>query len=155
MARKPDIQYIQYYTDGSAARKLEMPLPRRKKSTLPKVNRKKEKVLKLDPLALGGIVVSAIMLVLMLVGSIYLYRLDQQTAQMQVYIDQLTEQNTELTDTYANGYDLEEVEHTALALGMIPVEEAKTVTIRVPRETAVEIPSAWDNFCAFLAGIFA
>lgn len=156
MARKTEVRYIQYYTDGSAARQLEIRAPRKKKPAMPKVRRQKKRVIYLDPLAVGGIFVSVVMLVLMAVGSVQLYTARQQAAQMERYVAVLTEQNRVLSDTYESGYDLETVEEVALALGMIPVDQAQTITIRVPETEAAEPESStWENFWAFLTGIFA
>lgn len=155
MARKTEIQYIRYYTDGSAARQLEISQPRKKKPALPKARKQKKRVIYLDPLAVGGIFVSAVMLVLMAVGSVRLYAAQQQAMQMERYVAALTAQNQVLSDTYESGYDLETVEEVALALGMIPADQAETITIRIPEPAVEQETSAWENFWAFLAGIFA
>ena len=65
MARQPEVQYIRLYTQGSAARQLEMTPPERKKpkTKLPKPRRVKAQVISLDPLALCATVVAAVMLV--------------------------------------------------------------------------------------------
>lgn len=155
MARQPEIQYIRYYTDGSAARKPEVRMPRKKKSVLPKAHRQKKRVIYLDPLAVGGIFVSAVMLVLMLVGSIQLYNVQQYSERMEQYVAELSLENKTLSHTYESGYDLEAVEEVALALGMIPEDQAQTITIHVSAPAAEEESSGWENFFAFLAGIFA
>ena len=155
MARKPDIQYVRFYTDGSAARQLEIKPVRRKKFALPKPPKQKKRVVHVDPLALGGIVVSVVMLVLMLVGAAELLDLRSQTRQMEGYVAYLQEQNVSLSNDYEAGYDLESVEKAALALGMIPVEEAKTVTVTLQAPETVEEPSVWQRMSAFFAGLFA
>ncbi|MBO5954057.1 MAG: hypothetical protein J6Q53_08105 [Oscillospiraceae bacterium] len=160
MARKLDIQYIQYYTDGSAARQLEPKTPRKRKSAPPKVRRqKKQQVIYVDPLAMCGIVVSAVMLVLMIVGSVQLYTAQQQAVQMENYVYSLQEKNAVLTHTYETGYDLEQVKNSALALGMVPVEQVQTITIVVDQpeeEINQEVHlSYWERTCAFLEGLFA
>ena len=61
MARQPDVQYIRFYTDGSAARKVEVAGPVRN-SALPQKPRKKKKiVLYVDPLAILGIFTAVIL----------------------------------------------------------------------------------------------
>ncbi len=154
MARKPDIQYIRYYTDGSAARQVELK-PQRKRSVLPKQRKQKKRVVYIDPLALGGIVVSAVMLVLMAVGCIQLFAAQQQAAAMEQYVSQLHQQHIDLTDTYENGYDLEAVQTRALALGMIPQEQAATVTIQVSQTQAEDAPGFWERLAAFFDGLSA
>lgn len=155
MARQPEIQYIRYYTDGSAARKPEVSMPRKKKPALPKARKQKKRVVYLDPLAVGGIIVSAVMLVLMLVGSIQLYNVRNYCAQMEQYVADLSVDNKTLSHTYENGYDLQTVEEVALAIGMIPQQEAQTITIHVPQQSVTEENSLWEDFFAFLTGIFA
>lgn len=158
MARKNDIRYICYYTDGSAARQLEVKPPVRKKAQLPKVRPLKKIVVRIDPVAVGGIVLSAILLVMMLVGSFQLYTLRQQAQQMRQYADYLAEQNASLSITYESGYDLNAVEKSALALGMIPADQAENITISVA-ESAVPVqekaPDMWERMSAFFEDLFA
>ena len=78
MARKQESRYIQYYV-GTAAPKLVPQLPKKNKTKLPKVYKQQSYTVQVDPLALGGIVVSVVMLVLMAVGffvpgAVLLYR---------------------------------------------------------------------------------
>lgn len=154
MARHPEVRYIQYYTDGSAARELQMPAPRRKKSKLPAVRRKKVRVFRVDPLALCGIVMSAVMLVLMVMGCVQLYGLQKENAQMESYVAELSASHADLLHKYETGYDLAAIEEAALAMGMIPAEEANTLTIRVPRP-AEDVADPDENFYAILSGLFA
>ena len=144
MARQVDIQYIRFYTDGSAARQIEVDQPRRK-SKLPKVHKQKKKVVYVDPLSLAGIVVSAIMLLVA----------HGQQETMEQYIQQLQEQNVSLSATYEASYDLETVERAALAMGMIPAEQAQTITIALPLPEIVEEVTLWNRVTAFFEGIFA
>lgn len=154
MARKPDVEYIRFYTDGSAAHQIEI-LPRRKKSRLPKVRKEKKRVLYVDPLALGGIVVSVVMLVLMLVGTVQLFVAHEQEQRMAQYVEMLQQRNGELTQTYESGYDLQTVEKAALSMGMIPVEQAQTITIVLPQPEPVEEVTLWSRISAFFEDIFA
>ena len=50
MAKKYGIEYVNYYTDGSTARKI-MPALRSVKAMLPKPKKHKRKVIYLDPVA--------------------------------------------------------------------------------------------------------
>ncbi len=158
MARKSDIRYVYYYTDGSAARQLAVNAPARKRAPIPKARPLKKIVVRIDPVAVGGIVISAIMLIMMLVGSIQLYTTRQQAQQMRAYATYLSQQNASLSQTYEDGYDLAEVERSALALGMIPAEEAENITISV---TAPTVPQQeqesgmWARMSAFIEDLFA
>lgn len=134
MARQPEVQYIRLYTQGSSARQLEMAPPQRKRSKtkLPKPRRVKARVIRVDPLSLCAIAVAAVMLVMIAVGCVRLYRAEAYSTRLERYVDRLTVENQVLAQTYAEGYDLEEVRQTALALGMVPVEEVTHISIELP-----------------------
>ena len=155
MAYKPDIRYIQFYTDGSAARQLQ-PAPQKKhKYALPKAPRQEQRIVCVDPLALGGIVVSVIMLVLMLLGAVELFTLRSQTHQMESYVSYLTQENARLEAEYEAGYDLEDIEAIAHSMGLVPAEQ-NTITVSMPpRDSAVLQPTLWEKMSAFFRGLFA
>ncbi len=154
MARQLDVQYIRFYTDGSAARKVA-PVAPLKTIKLPKTKKHKKITLHIDPIAIGGIVMAAVMLILMLVGVAQLTNTRQELVSMQSYVQTLQEEKISLEATYEQGYDLEAVEQTALALGLVPKEEVKHVSIRVPQPKIEEEPGAWEQFYTFLTGLFA
>lgn len=155
MARRLDVQYIKFYTDGTAARKLEIPSapkPVRK----PRAKKKKQIVLHIDPVAIFGMAVAVVMLVLMLTGMARLKVAQQQTADMEEYVVSLRAENNMLEDSYHNGYDLNEVERMALALGMVPKDQAQRIDIRLAQPEAVQKESSvWENVWTFLTGLFA
>lgn len=154
MARQPDVQYIRFYTDGSAARKVA-PVAPLKTMKLPKIRRHKKITLHIDPIAIGGIVMAAVMLILMLVGMAQLTNAKNELHTMQNYVQTLQQDNISLEATYEQGYDLAAVEQTALALGLVPKEEVRHVTIHVPQPEVEEEPGAWEQFYTFLTGLFA
>lgn len=154
MARQPDVQYIRFYTDGSAARKVA-PVAPLKTIKLPKVKKHNKITLHIDPVSIGGIVMAAVMLVLMVVGVAQLASTRQELQVMENYVQTLEQENDSLEDTYLQSYDLEAVEQTALALGYVPVEQVKHVTIRVPQVQEEQQPGAWERFYTFLTGLFA
>ena len=156
MAKQRVIQYVNFYTDGSAARKIE-PVAPVKKAVLPKQKKQKRKVIRLDPIAILGMAVAACMLIMMLVGISSLNSAREETMTMRNYVDTLAQENAVLQEQYANGYDLEEIRTTALALGLIPSENAHQTTIYVsPAEQPQEEPGFnWANMAALLADIFA
>jgi hypothetical protein len=131
MARKPDVQYVRFVTDGSAARALEAPA-HKPKTKLPKVRKAGMLVLKVDPLAFTGVVLSLVMAVLMIVNCVQLKENQESADAMYGYVEQLRQENCNLTKTYRNGYDLDDVREKALALGMIPKSEAKRITVDAP-----------------------
>ena len=154
MARQPDIQYIRFYTDGSAARKVA-PVAPLKTIKLPKIKLKKRVTLQIDPLAVAGIVMAAVMMVLMVVGMAKLSAATGEMETMSGYVQTLSEENAQLQKTFSEGYDLEEVERTALALGLVPKEQVQHITVSVPPVEIQEEPGAWQRLCAFLTGLFA
>ena len=154
MARRPDVQYVRYYTDGSAARQLEPKTPRKKRQ-LPKVKQQPRQTLYIQPMAIAGVLLSVVMLVMMITGSVELYHAQQEKQAMEEYVLQLNKENLIKRAEYEESLDLETIEKSALALGMIPESEAKTITISIPVPEIVEEPGFWEKTVLFLEGLFA
>ncbi len=157
MANKPDVRYINRYVAGSAAPKLVPQTTPQKKPRLPKprTRAKQELLLRIDPVAIAGIVVAVVLLVLMIVG---VSRLNTRQAELSAntqYLENLQAENVELEELYKAGYDLEEIERIALALGMVPKDTLVHEKIQVTTPAPVEEPSRWENFWNFVAGLFA
>lgn len=155
MARQPDIQYINAYVSGNIAYQMDVQPARKKRVRLPKPKAKKQMVLHVDPVAVGGILVAAVMLVLLVVGFVRLQDARAEAVVLESYVQDLQAENQQLAQSYKEGYDLEEIRQIALAMGMIPASEAQTITIPVSVPQAIPEPTAWENFCAFLTGLFA
>ena len=158
MARKPDVQYICLYTDGSAARKVASAFSVQPATTLPKIKKKKCKRIYIDPVATLGIVVAVCMLVLMAVGIARFASVQQQNRTMEQYVAQLENKNMSLSQEYTSGYDLEEVEKTALALGMVPNDSVQRIVIKVPTEQperTEQTVTLWEHIGIFLTRLFA
>ena len=156
MAVRTDIQYVQFYVDGSTARKPAQKT-QAKHAAAPKSYPRKRKVVVVDPVAIFGVLVAVFMLVFMLVG-ISEYRATQaRNQQMDQYIAQLQQENMQLEQAYKDGYDLDQIRDIADALGMIPKSEATHVQVPVqtPQEETVTEMSWWESFTTFLAGLFA
>lgn len=153
MARKVDVEYIQFYTDGSAARKLEPKKPR--PAQKPRVSRQKRVRVFVDPIAIAGVIVAVVMLILMVVGVNQLKAAQAEAAAMERYVAQLLEENETLREAYDSGYDLETIERLARALGMVPKEDVDLVQIRLPEEPEVIEPTFWERVCAFFTDLFA
>ncbi len=156
MAMQPDIQYVSFYVDGTAARKLDRAATRKVKAPKPKQRKVKRRVIKVDPVALIGLVAAVVMLISMGTG-IARYRscMDAQQ-QMGQYIEALQQENAQLQKTYDEGYDLEQVRSIASAIGMVPVEQAEHIVIdvQVPQQEQRQL-SFWEEATIFLAGLFA
>lgn len=157
MAAKPDIQYVtQFYSYGSEAKVLQLKIAKKKQKTqLPKAVPQQKILVAVDPVALAGIVIALALVILMAVS-------------VQNYLDVCTEYETmfehvvELRNEYVldqqeyrRMYDLADIEEKALALGMIPMEEAQVVIINpvIPEETPE--PGLWEDVSWFLKGLFA
>ena len=148
------VQYVRFATVGSAARK-PVSMTAVKKTVLPKPRKKLRTVVHVDPVAVLGILVAAFMMVTMIVGLVDFAAARQEAAVMEQYVEQLSEQNRQLQQTYESGYDLEVVENTALALGMVPKDQVETVTIYVSEPQQTETITLWTRIGTFLTGLFA
>ncbi len=154
MARQFDVQYLGGYVDGSAARKIEMPKPRKTVRQRTARRSSKKIVLRIDPLAILGTMVACVMMVLLVTGFVRLMDARQDMEAMQAYVQTLREENAALQEEYDAGYDLEHVRLTAQALGMVPVEQVQQISIYV-QEPVQEEPDGWEQIRMFLAGLFA
>ena len=148
------MQYIRYYTDGSAARQLE-PIAPKKRRPLPKVKKQYRYTLYIQPMAIAGILLSAVLLVMMAVGYTELRHAQRQEAVMEKYVLQLRNQNAIDRAEYEESLNIEEIEKSALALGMIPQEQAQQMAISVEMPQTEETPGFWQRTVTFLEGLFA
>ena len=154
MAQRLEVQYIRAYTDGSAARKMA-PVAPLKTMKLPKVKKYKRVAIKIDPIAIGSIIMAVCLAITLAIGMFRFYAAQQELAQMQTYVQQLKTENAVLDASFSNSCDLQEVEKTALALGLVPQEQVKHVSVRAPRVQVEETPDAWEQIYIFLTGLFA
>lgn len=154
MARSNDIQYIRYYTPGSAAEKVELPKIV-KKQPKPKAEKAKTPVLQIDGLAAVGIVVAAVMLLCMLMGFVQACAINRQVQDLEVYISKLEVQQENLRTEYEHGYNLDEIRLAAQSMGLVPVEQVQHITISVPEsENTVEL-TWWEALLENIKEIFA
>lgn len=157
LAKSREDRYIRFYTEGTAAYKMEVEQPK-VKASLPKPKKRTVYVFPVDPVAIGAVALCIVMLVLML-NSVAL--LDAERAKLQEmtdYLYELESENVVLEAQYESQIDLEAVEQRALALGMIPIEEARHITIQIqPQQEQIqeEEPSFWESICTYFKGLFA
>ena len=150
-------RYIQFYMEGSAAQKVQL-VDEREWAPLPEYQIRRKKVVHVDPVAIVGILTAIFLMVTMMLGVTKLVDIRQQTAQMQEQVIQLQAENRELSQKYADSYDLGIIENTALNMGMIPAEQANRVTIHVPvvqQPEQVQNENLWTQIGTFLTGLFA
>ena len=157
MAQRVDVQYIRFYTQGNTAKRIAPAVTGSVTGQLPQMKKRKVQRIYIDPVALLGITVAAVMLVMMAVGVSRLLAEQDKTAAMQTYVEQLQAENESLQAKYDAGCDLETVRKTALALGMIPQDAAERVSIEVEdvRQQTAEQVSLWQRIGTFLTGLFA
>lgn len=157
MAQKPEIQYIgQFYIYGSEAKKLaEKKEQKKAKTQLPVQRVERVRKVYVDPLAIASLCVAAVMLVTMVMGALSLQGAweDLEIARQRVY--ELQNDNLVLASEYRSGYNLSEVRSAALALGMIPAEEAQLMHINVSVPVQQPEPTLLDDIVWFLEGLFA
>lgn len=146
MNQKPKIQYIgQFYVHGSEARALELQEEKKQaKTKLPLAKLETIEKLYVDPVALAGIAVAVLMLVVMILGAVRLQSDWAEYQRMEDYVTDLRTENAMLAHTYRAGYDLEDIEMKALAMGLVPRSELKTisVTVTAPEKQPV---LTWDQ----------
>ncbi len=156
MVKQPEVQYINAYVSGSMAYQLQtQPVSKKKKVKLPKYRRERKLAMRIDPVAVGGILVASLLMVLLVLGFFRLQNARAETAAMEAYVNALQEENRQLQDTYSSGYDLEEIEKIATAMGMVPQNRIPQIPIEVHVPQQEVQPTAWESFCAFLTGLFA
>ena len=155
MARQPEIRYINAYVSGNIAYQIEQPARKKKRIRLPKPRQEKKTVIAVDPIAVGSIVVAVLLLVLLVTGFVRLQSARAETQALENYVLSLQQENQQLKDTYASGYDLEEIEKIAIAMGMVPASQAQQISLSVTVPEKTPEPTAWESFCAFLTGLFA
>ena len=98
----------------------------------------------MDPVALTAIAVAAVMLVVMILGAVQLQNDWMHYAQMSDYVTELKVENARLTHIYRGGYDLEDIEMKALAMGLVPRSELETISVTVTRPE-VQPQLTWDQ----------
>ena len=157
MSQKPKIQYVgQFYIHGSEARQLEQEAKRKQaRSKLPLERLRSVREISLDPVAIGGIFVSLVLLAVMIVGALQLKTDWANYRIMDSYVSRLSSQNAKLTEEYRSQYDLEDIRSKAQALGMVPREDLETRSVYVTVPQSEPEPTWWENLQWFLEGLFA
>ena len=95
------------------------------------------------------------LLIMMISGMVQLHGVRQQEQRMEAYVQQLQQENAKLEEQYHAGYDPEEIYEMATAMGMIPADQAQHIQVQFTLQEPEAEPTGWENFCKFLAGLFA
>lgn len=157
MVQKPDIQYVtQFYSYGSEAKVLELkPAKTKKKTALPKAQPQQKIRVMVDPVAWAGILIAVVMVVLLVVSVNGYLDACAEYRDMTQHVIALQNDNVTNQQKYEKLYELDDIREKALALGMIPMEDAQVITINpVIPEPEPEEPW-WENISWFLKGLFA
>ena len=161
MARKADIQYVHhYYTAGTAAKKVAVKAERKKKplplfEPLMMAEPDQKIVVKIDPLSVAATLVAAVLVVMMVVSLFQYSAAYQRNVELQEYVYALSDENVRLEQKYKSGFDLAEIEIQALALGMIPIEEAQTIQVNTSVPARRAEPTRWERLQLFMSDLFA
>ena len=157
MTQKPEIQYVgQFYVYGSEARQAApKELPRKIRFPLPEKRLQAERMIYVDPVALCAMVVAVVMLVAMAIGALQIRATWYEYNRMERYLISLQKENVTLERTYKDSYDLEEIRASALAMGMVPAEEAPVVPVLVTMPEPPQEETIWQQVCWFVKGLFA
>jgi len=158
MAYKPEIQYVgQFYVYGSEAKQLETQEKAKKaKTRLPLAKLEKIEQVYVDPVALVGIAVAVVMLVAMIMGFLQIRAAWAEYEVMSDYLADLKYQCAEKEAQYRSHeeFDLVSIEQKALAMGMVPKDQAtvRTLSVTIPEP---EPEMTWiDEVKWFLDGLF-
>lgn len=156
MVKKPEIQYIdKFYVYGSEAKVLELKPKRRIKTILPLSAPDKTIKIPVDPVAIGGIVVAVALLVTLVIGCVQYVQVYRQYRAMMDHVVVQQNMNVELRENYRSQIDLVEIRDKALALGMIPKEDAPVITIRAELPQREPEMTVWEDFVWLCKGLFA
>jgi len=160
MAQKPykfNIEYIEkYYSYGSEARAVERKqASEENRPKVPKQKREPVSAIRIDPVAFCGLMLAIVMFVVMMAGLIQFNVLVEDHRVMEEYVMSLREENILLTHKYNAYFDMQKVRETAIALGMIPVGQARTITVQVEMPAVEPELTWWDDFVWFFSGLFA
>lgn len=155
MTRKPEIEYVRYYSDGSAAKAVERRIQKnQEKMVVPKRSPRRKASAQIDTIAVLGTAAALVMLVCMLAGVVRLTITENKIAQAQTSVQVLQEENERLQLVYQDSYDLNAVESAAVSMGMIPREQAQHMQIRLPQPEQQE-RSVWEQWIDQLKELFA
>lgn len=155
MTQRMQAQYVQFYISGSSAMQLNTVAPKKAEPMLQTEHRMQKRIrIFVDPVALFSMVVALCMIITIFIGMGHLEKAQKEVQQMEQYVVYLQHQHKNIKAEYSSMYNLEDIEKTALALGMVPAEEVDHFYIDVT-EPVVEEPTIWESVGTFLTGLFA
>ena len=158
MDQKPIIQYVgQFYVYGSEA---QAPKKKKeeKKQILPSLPKpKKDHCIYIDPVAVCGIVLAAVVLVLLVMGAFQLKNAMEDYDRQSQTLSAVRRENAVLEHQYRTGLDLESVQTQAEKLGMVASSEVETrrIHVNVPEHPQEEtlLQRIWWHVRGLLYGV--
>ena len=149
MTQKPEIQYIgQFYVYGSEAEQPQLEV-KEKRAHLPMITPVQKLEIRLDPVAIVSLFAAVVVLLVMVTGTIRIQESWREYDTMRSYMSLLRAENAELRTDYRESFNPEEIQSTAMAMGLVPVSELKTmdVTVTVPEreEEPGFFEEAWED----------
>ena len=158
MDQKPVIQYVgQFYVYGS-----EATAPKKKKEekkhVLPSAPKlKNDHYIYIDPVAVCGIVLAAVVLVMLAVGAFQLKNAMEDYDQQSQTLTAVRRQNAVLEHQYRTGLDLESIQTQAEKLGMVASSEVESrrIHVNVPEHPQEEtlLQRLWWHIRGLLYGV--
>ena len=155
MAMQPEIRYINTYVSGNVAYQPKKKPQKHQSVQLPKVRKQQKLVIPVDMLAVCSIFAAVVLAIFLAVGMAQTFQARQDAQEMKNYAISLQEENKQLRETYESSYDLDEIREIALAMGMVPEAEVQHLQVQLSAPQAVQEPTAWESFWAFMLGLFA
>lgn len=144
--RNPTFQYF----GGSVAEPMEWSIPEAPGRTAPKARGWE---ITIDLVGLAGLVMSVVLALCMLAGGLRYYEAAQLRNAAQEQVTELRQEQAELREIYEAGFDPEQIRQAATSLGMIPMEQARTVPIEAP--AVQEELTFWQWLGDFFTDLFA
>ena len=153
MDQKPEIQYVgQFYVYGSEVQAEKK--KQQKKNQLPKIPKPtREHYIYIDPAAVCGIAVAAVMLVVLIVGAFQLRGAMNEYNRQSEVLSSVRRENARLEHQYRTGLDIDAVRDRAESLGMVEAAEAEHTSLRVTVPERAKEESLWDRVMWHLKGL--
>lgn len=156
MIDKPKIQYVrEFYNYGTEAKKLDFRSLRLPKSGLPLERLSTAETITLDPVAMVAIVAAIVLLIVIAAGITQIQDDWTEYDATAAYLSHLRAENAELALAYQESFELEEIANKAQGLGLVSLEEVKTMTVLVTVAEPEPEPSWFDNVKTFWQGLWA
>ncbi len=155
---KGKVQYVRFYTAGSAAQKLETRVDQkvsRAKAPRPAAPQVRKAPLVVEPYALIGTVIAVVMVVCVAFGFFEVNRANSRKAAMETYIQTVAAENQALQKQYEQGYDPDTVRITAEAMGLVPVEQVRHIKVSIVEPLAEPEPTFWESLWEDIKELFA